>query len=658
MRNRKYRSFMCDFETTVYEGQEYTEVWASAVVEFYTEDVKVFHSIDETFDYFLSLNTNVNAYYHNLKFDGSFWLHYLINVLNLKQAVIHLDDNPDYFYQVEMMEDRNMENNSFKYLISDMGQWYSITIKMNDKFIVIKDSLKLLPFSVRKIGRDFKTKHQKLDMEYTGVRWAGCPITPEEQEYIMNDVLVPKEALEFMFNEGHNKLTIGSCCMAEFKTIYRKKEYEELFPDVYEYAIDGIDGYTDAGNYVKKSYKGGWCYLVKGKEKMIKKNGLTLDVNSLYPSMMHSQSGNRYPVGYPTFWKGDYIPDEAKDNKHYYFVRIKCRFKIKDGYLPFIQIKGSWLYKSTQMLTTSDIYNRREGKYYRYYIDENGVKRDSAVTLTLTMTDYILFLEHYDVYDFVILDGCYFRAFSGIFDEYIDKYKKLKMESTGAMRELAKLFLNNLYGKMASSKDSSFKFAYTKDDKSIGFYSVDEEKKKPGYIPIGSAITSYARNFTIRAAQKNYYGPDKPGFIYADTDSIHCDLPLEEIKGVTIHDTEFCCWKPEASWDIGFFVRQKTYIEHVVKANLKDCDPYNNIKCAGMPDRSKQLFNFSLTGEYDHDREYSEDEKKFLFDENGELIRRDYNDFDIGLKVPGKLLPKRIPGGVVLVETMYEMRCI
>lgn len=30
--------------------------------------------------------------------------------------------------------------------------------------------------------------------------------------------------------------------------------------------------------------------------------------------------------------------------------------------------------------------------------------------------------------------------------------------------------------------------------------------------------------------------------------------------------------------------------------------------------------------------------------------------FDIGLKVSGKLMPKRIPGGIVLVDTDYEMR--
>lgn len=71
MRIRKFKTFACDFETTVYKGQEHTEVWSSACVELNTEDVKIFHSIEEQFNYFISLNCNVCGYYHNLKFDGS-----------------------------------------------------------------------------------------------------------------------------------------------------------------------------------------------------------------------------------------------------------------------------------------------------------------------------------------------------------------------------------------------------------------------------------------------------------------------------------------------------------------------------------------------------------------------------------------------------------
>jgi hypothetical protein len=221
---------------------------------------------------------------------------------------------------------------------------------------------------------------------------------------------------------------------------------------------------------------------------------------------------------------------------------------------------------------------------------------------------------------------------------------------------------------MASSKDSSFKLAYVKDDKTIGFIPVAENNKKAGYIPVGSAITSYARNFTIRAAQKNYYGKDKAGFIYADTDSIHCDLPPEQIKGIKVHDKDFCCWKLEACWDKAVFTRQKTYIEHVTHENLEPIEqPYNNIKCAGMPQKCKDLFQLSMDGnaningyidkELNKQKEWTQEEKEFLFNkETREPIKRDFSDFKVGLKVPDKLRPKRIRGGILLVETTYEMR--
>lgn len=662
MKQREYRYFMGDFETTVYKGQVNTEVWASALVELFTDKVTILHSIAETFDYLVSLNCNVVVYYHNLKFDGAFWLSYLLVDKKFTQAY---DSFGDKETDVKWKQQFKMFNNTFKYSISDRGMWYSIVVKVKNHFIEIRDSLKLLPFSVKRIGESFGTKHKKLDMEYSGFRYAGCEITKEEQEYIANDVLVVKEALEIMFKQGHNKLTIGSCCLEEYKKICRSSleiqlDYAEMFPNLYDFKIDKQEHkYDNAGDWIRKSYRGGWCYLVKGKENKIKTNGTTADVNSLYPSMMSSKSGNKYPIGLPKFWSGNFIPNEALKDNMYYFVRIKTRFYIKDNYLPFIQVKGDLKYKGTESLEDSDVYNHENGQKFPYYIDKNGNIQQAKVELTLTMTDYQLIKEHYELVDFEIIDGCYFYSMVGIFDEYINKYAKIKKESKGALRELAKLFLNNLYGKMASSTDSSFKIAYVKDDKSIGFMQVVENEKKPGYIAIGSAITSYSRNFTIRAAQKNYYGAEKRGFIYADTDSIHCDLLPQEIKGIEVDDKEFCCWKLESCWDKAIFTRQKTYIEHVTHENLiplEESKQYNNIKCAGMPKKCKDLFEISMQGTADVNENWSDEEKEFLFDKNNKPIVRDYSDFKVGLKVPDKLRPIRIRGGVLLVNTTYEMR--
>lgn len=624
MRPKKFTYYMADFETTVFEGQEYTEVWASAIVPFYTEDVEVYNSIDGLFEYLRNQNGNLVVFFHNLKFDGSFWLPFLIQKLGYKQAYVEykVAEN-DYRYQWK--DTKDMKEKEFKYSISDRGTWYTIIIKVDKRVIEIRDSLKLLPFSVAEIGKAFGTKHKKTDIEYKGLRKAGGYISPKEKEYIKNDVLVPKEALEIMFSEGHNKLTIGACCYSEYKSSYIKKEYEELFPNLYEKGIPRKYGADNIGEYVRKSYRGGWCYLVPQKSKKIYHNGITLDVNSLYPSMMSSESGSIYPYGLPVFWEGDYIPDECFDGKHYFFIRFRTRFYIKSGYLPFVQIKNNFLYKGNESLTTSDVWDSEKQSYIKYWIEEDGTMNDTAVIITMTGIDYMLFREHYDVENFMILDGCYFNAQPGFYDAYISKYKKQKQQSMGAKRTLAKLYLNNLYGKESASTDSSFKVAYVKPDGVIGFKAVKENKKKPGYIPCGSAITSYARNFTIRAAQKNYYGADKPGFIYADTDSLHMDIPIESVKGVTLDDIQFCCWKHESTWEEGFFTRQKTYIEKI--------NGEYDIKCAGMQKESKRIFTEAL--------------------KEG---RATLNDFREGLTLPGRLSPKRIVGGLILKDSNYVMR--
>lgn len=656
---------MGDFETTVFEGQTNTEVWASALVELNTEDVSIFHSIDETYEYIKTIPGSLIIYYQNLKFDGAFWLSYLLNVLKYNPALAYMEEDEQGVH-AEWIQNNRLRNEEFIYSISDRGQWYSITIKQGNRLIIIRDSYKLLPFSVERIGKSFKTKHKKLDMQYEGKRYAGCEITNEEMIYIANDVLVVKEALEILFNQGHKKVTIGSCCLSEYMLIFGVDRYREYFPNLYEYYIDKDKyGYATAGDYIKKSYRGGWCYLVKGKEGKIYHGGTTADVNSLYPSMMHSQSGNYFPIGEPTFWKGNFIPDEALENAyypagphHFYFVRIKTRFYIKPNKLPFIQQKSSFLYMPTECLETSDIYDPVTKKYYSSYRGVDGKFKGTRMTMTLTQTDFQLLKEHYDLVDFEILDGCYFSAASGIFDDYIDKYKRIKMTSTGAVRELAKLFLNNLYGKFATSTDSSFKIACTKEDGTLYFKAVEANDKKPGYIPIGSAITSYSRNFTIRAAQANYHGKDSPGFIYADTDSIHCDLPPSQLTGITPHDTEFCCWKLESCWDTAIFTRQKTYIEHITHENLKPTDnPYYNIKCAGMPDKCKNLFLLTFDPSEEQVEEYQKTKGK-LKPEEIEFLRNYHtlSDFKVGLKIPGKLIPRQIPGGVLLKETTYEMR--
>lgn len=632
---KEKQTLVADFETTI--NTKRSQVWSAAYIDLSKvckpDNVFIDLNINSFMEHMLNYtDDDLDIYFHNLKFDGTFILSWLKendmwHELSYDGELLSLAGRKakDYF--------RYAYDYAYTYCVSDLGQWYSITIIYDGKYIVFKDSLKLLPFTVRQIGKSFKTKYQKLEMEYDGHDAPNQKLLPHEVDYIKNDVLVMHEAMNIMYGRGLNKSTIGSCCLSEFKKPYGKGIFRKVFPNLVECECP-IDGFENADEYIRKSYKGGWCYVKRGCENKIYKNGITCDVNSLYPSMMQSESGNEYPIGYPTWWQGE-IPEKALDK--YFFVRIKAFFDLKDGYLPTLQIKGSSWYKGNEWLETSRVNGERHG----FTIEGKYV--EIKPELVMTMTDFYLFLEHYDVEELEILDGCYFDKTIGLFDEYINHWASVKINSTNPVdRQIAKLMLNNLYGKFASSDDSSYKI-FNYDEHILKSDIIEAHEKESGYIAIGSAITSYARNFTITAAQKNY-----DSFCYADTDSIHCaDVTADDIKGAPRHETAFNHWKYEASWDEAIFVRQKTYIEHVVAENLEDIEePYYNVKCAGMGEAPKQTLTKWLTDGYKKEEEADE-----VYIEKFSL-----ENFKRGLAIDGNLKAKTVSGGTVLVENVYKMR--
>lgn len=174
---------------------------------------------------------------------------------------------------------------------------------------------------------------------------------------------------------------------------------------------------------------------------------------------------------------------------------------------------------------------------------------------------------------------------------------------------LSKLMLNALYGKFALNPHVRGKIPYY-DNGLVKYYRGEDEERDGIYIPVGTFVTSYSREKTIRAAQKLF---DR--FIYADTDSLHLigeDLPT----CLEIDDTELGKWSHESTFTRARFLRQKTYIEEI-NGNLE-------ITCAGLP--SSCYPNVT------------------------------WDNFTEGAIYAGKLQPKRTHGGVVLRETSFEIK--
>ncbi len=216
---KKRKKWSCDFETCTWLEDE-TYVWAWAMCEIGNEE-NCYTGIDiKDFLWFCEYNENSIGYFHNLKFDGNFIIDYLLN--------------EGYTW---IQNSSAKKTKSFTTLITSLGQFYSIEIyfKVTSKKtikVTFYDSMKILPFSVKKIAKDFNLPIQKLSIDYNEYRERGHFLTDEEIEYIKHDVKIVSYALDTMFKEGMTKMTTAANALSEFKKIFGKRRFLEWFPEL------------------------------------------------------------------------------------------------------------------------------------------------------------------------------------------------------------------------------------------------------------------------------------------------------------------------------------------------------------------------------------------------------------------------------------------
>lgn len=529
--------YTADFETTTDPTD--CRVWAYGICEIGNPDNFQYGNSIDGFMEWAKKEKKVTTYFHNLKFDGEFILCWLF----------------EHGFKF-VVDRRDLTDNTFTTLISDKGQFYSMEIcfKRRGKereSLMIYDSLKILPFSVDAIAKGFNLPIRKLEIDYHETREKGHELTQQEIDYLRNDVDIVARALNTLFEQGLTKMTQGSNALYDYKQTVGTKNFKKWFP-IPDYDSD-----------IRQSYKGGFTYLNPKFKELDLSEGIVLDVNSLYPSVMYYQP---LPYGEGIFFKGKYKPDKIYN---LYVQMFTCQFELKPGYIPTIQLKNNLSFIPTQYLESSD---------------------GEDVTLCLTNVDLELFMEHYNVFNIEYHSGWKFKSTIGLFKDYIDKWNKVKMESTlngnKAMRTLAKLMLNALYGKFALNPSVQSKIPWY-DNGVIKYKLGEKETREPIYIPVGTFITAWARYKTISSAQKVYNR-----FVYADTDSLHL-VGTEIPDMLEIDPVKLGAWKHESTFTRARFIRQKSYIEEI--------DGVLNITCAGMPDRCYKYvtwYNFHTGATY------------------------------------------------------------
>lgn len=574
--------YCADFETIV--GENSTRVWAWAVIDIDSGNFVHGNSMG-SFIKFCIRNPD-DYYFHNLKFDGEFIISWLLN--------------NGYKYNHK----RRIKSKEFTAIISDTGQWYSLTMRVNTKVkIKFFDSLKILPLSVAQIAKTFGLPIRKLKIDYTADRDIGHELTQEEIDYIRNDVTIVAAALKQMFEQGLTSMTQASNAMHDYKKTIGNMAFKYWYPTL-SYDLDAE---------LRKSYKGGFTYLNPKYTELDVKDGIVLDVNSLYPSVMYNEV---LPYGIPYRYEGQY-----KYNKDFelYIQYFSCYFELKPNHIPTLQIKHSAFFKQNEYITSS------HGRDY---------------VLCMTNVDLELFLSHYNVYGMQYLYGYMFHGAKGMFKSYIDKWMDIKIkadiEGNTGLRQISKTMQNALYGRFGLNPNCTRKMPFLSDDGIVKYVKGEAETRNPVYLPMAAFITAYARRKTITSAQTVF---DR--FIYADTDSLH--LLGTDLPDLEIHDTKLGAWKHESTFDKARFVRQKCYIEHWTMHKNKQTDT-NNITCAGLPKNCiyacKTYKVKKLKGNV-----WAINYKKI-----------DFSNFHTGMRSFGKLIPKHVVGGIVLFPTDFTIK--
>ncbi len=535
------------------------------------------------------LENNSLVCFHNLAFDGTYILAWL-----LEQGFECINEGRPRQFQ-------------FTTCISDMGQHYCYEICFKGNHIFIMDSLKYINKSVRAIAELYNLPIKKGECDYARYRFIDEPISDEDLSYIHNDTEVMARAIVLNLQNGMTRFTQAGNAKAEFKATFTKGDYSLYFPELS----------VEEDKALRKAYNGGFTYCnPKYRNKDLTKL-ISLDYNSMYPSQMLFMP---MPYGYPEYGDGNYFDCKHLHDLGYdvFIQTIRCGFELKPNSIPMIMRK--LLFAGTNSYISSS-----EGKIY---------------TLTLASPDLELFFDNYDVYDLEYVRFAAFRSKHGLYiDEetaasmskeeiitasgqgslyydYFLKWRRIKENSKGTQRAIAKTMQNALYGAEACNPIRNSQVPYLKEDGVLGYKIITGSEAQPMYLPAAIFTTAWSRYAIIKAIKANI---DR--FVYCDTDSLYL-LGQHIPDNIPIHDTLYGHFKVEHYIEKARFLGAKRYI-YYGRSTDEGAENEWNIACCGANDAVKTHMN--------------------------------WDNFHYGNVFEGKLSMKTIKGGKHLVNTTYKL---
>lgn len=242
---------------------------------------------------------------------------------------------------------------------------------------------------------------------------------------------------------------------------------------------------------------------------------IDVDCNSMYPCILRDEW---LPWGEPEPYEGKY---EQDDDMPLHCDELTFRAELKPNGYPFLLDDRS-AYGLNRLTST------------RGYI-----------TRVLTDVDQKLLYENYEVSVYRHVRGWRFRRSKGFFRSFVDEWGGLKQKATGEKRQMAKLIMNALVGKMASLPKGAVMLPTSKDGITLDWDIAQREESnlKTDFLPVPVWVNAYARRKLMDVCHAN-----SDRLLYANTDG--CILSgWGPVKSCEIHPTELGKWKIAARYE-------------------------------------------------------------------------------------------------------------
>tara|TARA_R100001594_G_scaffold25780_1_gene50282 strand:+ start:1837 stop:5442 length:3606 start_codon:yes stop_codon:yes gene_type:complete len=443
--------------------------------------------------------------------------------------------------------------------------YIGVELYKDDNAIYFKDSLKMLPMGLSKLGKEFSVEHQKLEDvvlpdgrrvnidhdQITVDNVFDYDVKHSQIIYCEHDCLCLLEVLN-QFTEDVYKSTNLNITTCFTGASLSKKHYFTNYYNMFKTPIYTLSKPIDA--FIRKSYCGGRneaMFIGKYDKKVY-----YYDFTSLYPDV------GRMPVPYgkPKHLTGEVLELLTQNPAHIPFGFYKVLVKSKK-------------------YDAVPLHCEKDGKLiFAHYEDWSEL---------IVFSEEIKYGYKKKLYDYKFIEGYEFkrsRFLKQFFQDGFEKKGTAKAEGKSGLAQVYKIIINSGYGfwglntlgKEGKGRDGvslykgdsmDFWEAYEKNDivnvnKNGDYLMVRENKEleiRDFNVAIASAITSYARLklYTFIRAIKQKGG----NVLYLDTDSCICDISMKAHEDLMLK----FCWDGDGS-ELG---SMKNEADDEVKATFK-----------------------------------------------------------------------------------------